>query len=74
MPFVATWMDLQIIILSEVKSDRKTNNMIFRVCGILKKNDTYEFTYKTKIDSWTQKTNLWLPEGIAEARKDKSGV
>ena len=23
--FVATWMDLEIIILSEVKSDRKTN-------------------------------------------------
>ena len=32
MPFVATWMDLEVIILSEV-SQRKTN-MISLICGI----------------------------------------
>ena len=32
MPFAATWMDLEIIILSEV-SQRKTN-MISLICGI----------------------------------------
>ena len=35
MPLAATWMDLEIIILSEV-SQRKTN-IISLVCGILKK-------------------------------------
>ena len=35
MPFVATWMDLEIIILSEV-SQRKTDT-ISLICGIQKK-------------------------------------
>ena len=35
MPFVATWMDLEIIILSKV-SKRKTN-MILLICGESKK-------------------------------------
>ena len=33
MPFAATWMQLEIIILSEV-SQRKTNTMIPFICGI----------------------------------------
>ena len=36
MPFAATWMDLEIVILSEV-SQRKTNIMLSLICGILKK-------------------------------------
>ena len=31
------------------------------ICGIKKKKDTNELTYKTETD--TQKTNLWLPKG-----------
>ena len=27
------------------------------------KYDTNELIYKTETDSWTQKTNLWLPKG-----------
>ena len=48
---------------SEVSQKQKDKyHMISLMCGILK-NDTNEFTYKTEIDSQTQKTNLWLPKG-----------
>ena len=35
MPFAASWMDLEIIILSE-ESQRKTN-IVLLICGIFKK-------------------------------------
>ena len=57
LPFAAKWMDLEIIILSEVRQ-RKRNSMIPLLCGILK-NDTNEFILK--IDSKTN--NLRLPKG-----------
>ena len=46
MPFVATWKDLKIIILSEVSQSKI--NIIF-ICGILKTN-TNELIYKTETD------------------------
>ena len=51
MPFAATWMDIEIIIVSEVRQ-RNTNVMISLICGILK-NDTNEPIYKTEKDSQT---------------------
>ena len=34
MPFAATWMQLEVIILSELSQKRKTNNhMISLICG-----------------------------------------
>ena len=63
MPFKATWMDLEMIIQSEVSQTEKDKYyMISLICGILK-NDTNKLIYKTEIDSQTQKTNLWLPKG-----------
>ena len=50
MPFTATWMDLEIVILSEVRQ-RKTN-MISLICGILNKKGRNELIYKTKVESW----------------------
>ena len=60
MPFSAIWMDLEIIILREVK-ERQIYNIVY-MCN-LKNNDTNELIYKRETDSQTQKTNLWLPKG-----------
>ena len=51
MPFAATWMDLEILILSKVRQ-RKANIMISLLWGIFK-NDANERIYKTEIDSQT---------------------
>ena len=47
-PFVAIWMDLEIVILSEVKSDRE--RQISYVYVASKKKTTNELTYKTEIE------------------------
>ena len=44
MPFATKWMDIEIILLDEV---RQTKIMISLICGI-KTNDTNELTYKTE--------------------------
>ena len=53
-PFAATWMGLEIIILSEVnnQTEKDKHHMISLICGILK-NDTNELIYKTETDSQT---------------------
>ena len=56
MAFAATWIDLEIIILSEV-SQRKTNVICYRLYVESKRN-TNEFIYKIERDPQTQKTNL----------------
>ena len=51
MPFTATWIDLEIIMLSELSQKEKDkHHMILLTCGILK-NDTNELLCKTEIDS-----------------------
>ena len=50
MPFAATWMDIEIVILSEVNQTEKDKyHMISLICGILKKG-TNELIYKTEIE------------------------
>ena len=52
MPFAATWMDLEMITLSEVSQTEKDKyHMTSLICGIL--NDTNELIYKTETDSQT---------------------
>ena len=53
MPFAAMWMDLKIVILSEVSHTEKDKyHIISLTCGILK-YDINELIYKTEIDSQT---------------------
>ena len=52
MPFAATWMDLEMIILSEV-SQTEGDNIISLICGNWKKNDTNELIYQIETDSQT---------------------
>ena len=68
--FIATWMNPQIVILSEVRQ-RKKNIIWYGLCvESKKKNGTNESIYKTEIKSQMQKTNLWLPGG---KRRDNLG-
>ena len=50
MPFATTWMDLEIIILSEV-SQTKTVSYDTIYMYVESKNDTNELIYKTETDS-----------------------
>ena len=45
MPFVAIWMDLEIIILNKLDRESKYISLI---CAIFKKRETNKLTYKTK--------------------------
>ena len=66
MPFAATWMDLEIIMLSEV-SQTKTSIICYRLYAEPKKNDTSELIYKTETDSQTLGTKFRVPGlGVGE--------
>ena len=63
MPFAATWMDLEIFILSEVSHMEKDKYHMTSLIRGVWNNDTSELIYKTETDLETVKTNLWLPKG-----------
>ena len=50
MPFAATWINLEIIMLREEAKDKY--HKILLICGLFR-NVTNEFIYKTEIDSQT---------------------
>ena len=61
MPFSATWVDLEIIIVGKVSQTEKDISQDITYLWNLKKNDTNKLIYKT--DSQTQRMNLLLPKG-----------
>ena len=51
MPFAATWMDLETVIVGEVsQTETDKHHMILLICGIYK-TGTNEPIYKTEIES-----------------------
>ena len=63
MPFPATWMDLEILILSEVKSERE-RQIPYAITYI--QTITYgtnESIYRKETNSRTWRTDFWLPRG-----------
>ena len=62
MSFAATWVDLEITILSQVSQTGKDKYHDITYMWNLK-NDTNELIYRIETDSQTQKTNLRLPKG-----------
>ena len=61
-PFAATWMQLEIIMLSEVSQKEKDKYDGITYMWDLKYG-TNEAVYKTEADSQTQRPDLWLPRG-----------
>ena len=55
LPFAATWMQLEIIILNKSEKERQIPYMWNL------KYHTNEPIYKAETDSQTQRTDLWLP-------------
>ena len=64
MSSAASWMQLQIIILSKSERERQISYDITYIWNA--KYGTNSPTYKTEIDSQSQRTDLWLPRGKGE--------
>ena len=72
MSFAATWMELEIIILSKSERERQILYDITYLWN-LTKNDTNELIYKTEIDSQTWKT-ITVTKGERDDGRDKLGA
>ena len=72
MPFAATWMDLEIVILMK-KSGRGEIACDIPFMQNLNRNDTNGLIYKAETESQAQRMHLWLPEEQLQGR-DSQGV
>ena len=61
MPFAATWMEPEILILSQKEKDK---HHITYMCNL--KYGTNEPTYTKETNSRTWRTDLWWPRGRGE--------
>ena len=57
MPFAATWVDLEIVILNDVRQREILHDIAYM--PNLERND--KSIYKIETDSQTKGTNLWSP-------------
>ena len=62
MPFAATWMELETLILSEVSQKEKDKyHIISHILNLI--YGTNEPIYRKETNSQTWRTDLWLPRG-----------
>ena len=62
MPFAATWMELETLILSEVSQNEKDKyHTISHIWNLV--YGTNEPICRKETNSWTWRTDLWLPRG-----------
>ena len=74
-PFVATWVDLEMTILSKVSpTEGEISYDITHTRNL--KYDTNELIYETRTDSQAQRTGLWLPRegGTGEGWRESLGL
>ena len=60
-PFIATWMQLEMITLSNSEKERQIPYDITFMWNL--KYDQNEPIHGTETDSWTRRIDLWLPRG-----------
>ena len=60
LPFATAWIDLEGIMLIEVRQ-RKTNTIWFH--SYVESKEQNKWINKTETDAEIQRTNWWLPEG-----------
>ena len=70
MPLATTWMDLEMIILNEV---RYMISLIYIHTHMYVYAQTHKLIHKTEIDTQTQKTNFTVTKGEKRGR-DKLGA
>ena len=73
MPFAAIWMELEIVILSEVSQTKKEKYHIPYMQN-LKRNETNELIFRIETNLQTQRMNLWLPGGRMRGRDREFGI
>ena len=64
LPFATTWVEVEGMMLRKSYRERQILYDISYMWNL--KYDTDELIYETETDSWTQKTDLWLPRGRRE--------
>ena len=72
MPYVAIWMDLQVII--EVKSVDRERQISYDTANMqTQKSDTHELIHKIETNTQILKANLRLPNGTSEGNVKLGG-
>ena len=78
MPFIATWVEGEIITLSGVNlSPEREKQIPYDITYMWNlRYDTNELIHETETSSQTQRTNLWLPRGeeVGEGRIESVGL